>query len=264
MAYRRGWKQLCRTLLDGLGDQVAERGHPTWVMVSPSPLAEDGFSLGVLDDRRSILGWKAPPDCAAVGVVATGRMSVDGDGHELPHALRAGAEHEIRMSCLVTRSGEVASLVELPGGEAIEETPAEGRVLDCLKRCLGLPTPPPPVGAEHLDLLQWLVAIIEEATRSPQQLSWRQIARLHPCGSPPGLGESLPAQSWELLRVLTARRLWGAELLDPDLAQWMDDGMFARWVLASLPAPAELLQRLRPLVAPSAARRLAHSVHSAA
>jgi hypothetical protein len=53
------------------------------------------------------------------------------------------------------------------------------------------------------------------------------------------------------------------DIIDPELAGWMDDGMFARWVLSDLPSPDELLATVRPYLAPSAARRLAHAVRAA-
>jgi hypothetical protein len=43
----------------------------------------------------------------------------------------------------------------------------------------------------------------------------------------------------------------------------MDEGMFARWILADLPSPDEMLASVRPDLAPSAARRLAHAIHAA-
>jgi hypothetical protein len=70
------------------------------------------------------------------------------------------------------------------------------------------------------------------------------------------------AWSWDDLRrqVRDFDGLGG--LIDPELAEWMDDGMFARWVLSALPAPAEMLAAVRPYLVPSAARRLAHAVRA--
>ena len=49
----------------------------------------------------------------------------------------------------------------------------------------------------------------------------------------------------------------------PHLAAWMDEGMFARWILGSLQDPEDLLRQARPGLRPAAARRLAHLVRSA-
>jgi hypothetical protein len=72
------------------------------------------------------------------------------------------------------------------------------------------------------------------------------------------------AYSWEDIRRQACRREgFLGDIIDPDLAHWMDDGMFARWVLSDLPSVDELFVALRPRLTPSAARRMAHAVHAA-
>lgn len=166
----------------------------------------------------------------------------------------------------------------LPDGRSFDDAPREGRLLDCLKRCFALPTPPPPVGAGHLLSVLWLGAIIDEVHRAERRLTWREVTRLHPaaqvmggCGRAGGHGLDLSdlirvsssAWSWEALRVQAEAGRWAGELVPADLAAWMDEGMFARWVLNALPAPDELVARIRPRLAPSTARRLAHAIKAA-
>ena len=71
------------------------------------------------------------------------------------------------------------------------------------------------------------------------------------------------AWSWEDIRQQAGRDGFLEDIVDPGLAGWMDEGMFARWVLANLPSADELFSALRPQLTPSAARRLAHAVRAA-
>jgi hypothetical protein len=272
------WPEVAELLLEGLGDRVAAAGHPTWVAVMEHPSPGDGFGLRLMDDPGGFLAWSAPPQCLAVGMVATGRAHVADAPIEARIPLSPGLIPGIRMSCLVTRRGEVTWRMTLPDGRSFDDAPQEGRLLDCLKRCFGLPTPPPPVGAGHLLSVFWLGAIIDEQRRAARPLTWREVARLHPAAQmmsasgPAGVGSpdlpdlirrSAAAWSWEALRLQAENGSWARELVSPDLAAWMDEGMFARWVLNALPAPEELVDRVRPRLAPSTARRLAHAVKAA-
>jgi hypothetical protein len=274
------WPGLAELLLGALGDEVAAAGHPTWIGVRTDPLGDRDIGLWFADDDEGFLGWQAPPECIAVGVLATGQAQVTETAVERRRPFPPGATSGIRMCCLVTRTGEVAWRMTLPDGRSVDEAPQEGRLLDCLKRCFALPTPPPPVGTGHLLSVLWLSAILDEVRRVDRRLSWREITRLHPSagliarsgdGAVPDCEDVSPLGgvmadrplSWEGLRLRAVTERWCADLVSSELAGWMDEGMFARWVLAALPAPNELVARIRPLVAPSTARRLAHAVRSA-
>ncbi len=268
------WPALAGILLEAVGDRAAEQGRPVWVEVRDAFGSGGDFRLSFLDDPGGFLGCQAPPDCQAVGVVATGRVTVADTGIEPPVPLEPGVTDGIRMCCLVTRGGVVGWQMRLPDGRSLADAPSDGRLLDCLRRCLALPTPPPPVGAGHLQSVLWLAAILDEIHRTDQRLSWRQILRLHPVTELLGVCEAsldlrdlilIASQSWswELLRQQAISDRWARDLVSPDLAAWMDDGMFARWILSALPGPDELVARIRPQLAPSAARRLAHAVRIA-
>jgi hypothetical protein len=273
------WDRLAQLLLEAAGDEVAERGCPIWVRVldPPDDDQEDGFALAMSDEPDGLLGWVATPDCRAVGLIASGRL------RGLPGA-PAGAvdpRHDrLRLACLVTRHGEVAWKVDLPDGMGSgltqDDAPSEGRMLDSLRRCFGLPTPPPPVGPGRLQAVAWLVSILEQGASSRRRLTWSDVSRLHPValalgtdlrGSDAGLLPGLlrmagSAWSWEDFRQHAERDGSLADVIDPRLAGWMDEGMFARWILSDLPSPDELLASVRPYLAPSAARRLTHAVHA--
>jgi hypothetical protein len=272
------WPAMAELLLDAIGDRVSAAGCPTWVGVRDDPLGERDFGLWFEEDSRGFLGWEAPPECIAVGVVATGKAHVDDTPLEAALPFSPGVIPGIRMCCLVTRRGEVAWRMTLPDGRSFCDAPQEGRLLDCLRRCFALPTPPPPAGPGHLLSVFWLGAIIDEDRRAGRRLTWREISRLHPiakimsrgaamCDDPQDVSDLIRAASstwsWETLRKRAVTDSWAGELVSPELAAWMDDGMFARWVLGGLPAPDELVARLRPRLAPSTARRLAHAVRSA-
>ena len=307
----RDWQHLTEILLTAAGDAVAEQAHPTWVRVFDRPNGEgpDGFSLGFCEDPDALLGWVAPPDCEAVGVIATGRLRALPGG---PRATGIGprpagmgprpagigprpagigprpagigprpagiglADGRVRMACLVTRAGDTAWKMVLPDGMSAPEVPSEGRMLDCLRRCFGLPTPPPPAGAGRVQAVAWLAAILEAAEEARRPLRWSDVARLHPVaqvlggrdldGSAAGPGLVLlagSAGSWEDFRRQVAVDRGLEEIMAAELAEWMDEGMFARWILADLPSPDLMLAAARPHLAPSAARRLAHAVRDA-
>jgi len=277
----KDWPALAEVLLDALGDRVAEQGRPTWVRILDSPGEPGAFDLDLDDSPEGLLGWVASDDCLGVGVVATGRAMMDETaGSHSPAGLRPGTTPGVRLACLVSRDGEVGWRMVVPGGVSLDAPPSEGRLLDCLRRCFGLSTPPPPAGAGRVQVVVWLLTVHDTIRRTGRRLSWREVAELHPVGAlraePGSLHQAGPAAipeliriagqawSWETLRQGAARGAWGDDVVTPQLAAWMDEGMFARWILSELPTPEELVNRVRPHVSPSTARRLAHVVRAAA
>jgi len=270
------WQRLTGLLLEASGDQVAAQGHPVWVRVMDSPEGDDEehFSVALSMEPDALLGWVATSDCRAVGVIATGRLrALD----EVPAGVVDPTDAPIRMACLMTRTGGIAWKMVLSDGVTIDEPPSEGRMLDCLRRCFGIPTPRPPASPSRLQTVAWLAAVLEQAQGARRPLSWSEVSRLHPVARV--LGDELGAHgsdllaglvrmagsawSWEDFRLQAKQEGCLEEIIDAELAGWMDDGMFARWVLADLPSPDEMMAAVRPQLSPSAARRLAHAVHAA-
>src|ERR1700722_14180086 len=109
------WQALAGTLLEAVGDRAAEQGRPVWVEVRDASGSGDDLGLCFLDDPGGFLGSQAPPDCLAVGGVATGRVTVADGGIEPPVPLEPGVTAGVRMCCLVTRGGLVGWHMRLPG-----------------------------------------------------------------------------------------------------------------------------------------------------
>lgn len=291
------WQELARDVLDLLGDIVHRQGFPTWLRVFEDLEEETGLRVEASPDSTGLLGWRAPHDCIAVGMVATGRARVTGHSEETSGGLSssseladrvndAGGVLSLRMACVVSRDGEVGWWMELPDSTLRTEPPAAGRMLDVLLRCFNLPTPPPDDPASEIHSAAWLASVIDGGMSSDRRLTWSDVEQLHPLArvlagdldvrvelSDEGddvareqfeglLRIAAAACSWEEIRMQAAR----GELkpfIEPELAAWMDEGMFSRWLSAIIPSIDHLLEATRPLLVPSAARRLAHAVHRA-
>jgi hypothetical protein len=269
----KDWNALAGLLLAALGDHVAEQGRPTWVQVLDPPDGGGDLQLVFSDRHPGFMGWVAPPDCQAAGLVATGRAWAAEPEVDPSPGMPGRPASGVRLACVLARDGTVGWRMVLPDGAVMDEAPCQGKLVDCLRRCFGLPTPPPPTGAGLLQSVFWVLTVLDAAGRSSRPLTWRQVACLHPLaracahpGTPAQPAPQVPALAgvaratltWEMLRLHAG--LWATDLVSPEIAAWMDDGMFARWVLSQLPDPEQLIRRVRPFLTPSAARRLAHAM----
>ena len=109
--------------------------------------------------------------------------------------------------------------------------------------------------------LTWLERVVAEAHERPPGRpapSWAAVARLHPASSGRGdpvalaldaatLAEAWP---WDRLRAEPALADLPGSPPPPEVAQWMDDGMWARWLIDELPSAAEMLEATRALLPP--------------
>lgn len=220
---------------------------------------------------EALVGFHAPGDWAALGVVATGQAH-----HQ--EALSSTEPFPVRSAHLVGRDGNWASSWHPladghgEGGESSGtggESPG-GRLDDALRLALGLDTAPPPDGTCLLWATVWLDALLASAAANPtarrRRRSLEALVALHPVVAAfdldpaavrlPDLvaeGNRLATwRDWSQLRRACAARLWPHPEIDPATAAWLDDGAFARWVLASWPELDDLRNALEALLAPSA------------
>jgi len=276
-----GWQRLAEQAHEKFAEEVADLGCPVWIQFFRDPSSEAGLSVGTVTGPDGLLGWTAPPDCVAVGMVATGKLVlVDGqDGS------RQGRSR-ISMSCVVGREGQSGWFLRLSDGTTSRIAPEEGRVLDCLKRCFGLPSIGVLAEVSELHGAAWALSVLEFALASPDPLPWSQVTRLHPlarvldgyldagqvdrgAGGPPApsaldslIRMAANGWSWEEIR-LDAARGGLASLVEPELAEWMDEGMFSRWLLGQVPSVDQILRDLDGFLTPTAAKRLAASLRRA-
>lgn len=278
-------RERLRALVEVLGAIDCPPDAPATVVrvVDEHPGDADGeLELGLLalepgDHPLAFLaGFEAPPSWWALGVVCRGRAR----SIEVP----ATEPVPVRVAQLVARCGSWASCWApatgghdgaLPAdgtatGEA--DTAPTGRVDDALRRALGLATAPPPASTAPLWAAQWLDAIVVDAVgpapsrRTRRRRPLAALLGAHPAvtafdldpaqlgvASLVAAGERLASlRSWAGLRQACADGRWYDPEVPPDVARWLDDGAFARWVLGAFPDLGQLRATLGDLLAPSA------------
>ena len=219
------------------------------VRVEPGPSNEE-FDLGLrtIDDHplEYLLGFTAPDEWAALGTCSEGWMASMDSG---TRPSQSKGRRRVRSICVVSRDGPVASGVHAAGGEL---TPMPdhvvGMIPDALRRALRLPTAPPdlPVTEYFASLL--LGRIINDADQSGLRIG---LAEIRPQLAE--LDELAGQATWECIRSAVAHAgPHPQNPLDPDVADWMDEGMFARWMTANVVPYELLLDDLKGCVTPSA------------
>lgn len=209
-----------------------------------------------------LLGFVAPAHWRAVGVSCSGiSRRLDGTPSDVD---------AVRVTALLDRSGDVASVIRRGDDVTVMPEPLEGVVADACRRALDLPTSPPPPSTLELWTLTWLDRLVERAGQGPgggRLRSWPAVARLHAASSPtggplealdpPGLAAAAAALAeawtWARLRADPAVLDMPGEPPSGRLAEWMDDGMWARWLLGLLPSPADLMAAVHALLPPALA-----------
>jgi hypothetical protein len=173
----------------------------------------------------ALLGFVAPDDWEVLGVVAPGwGTRVD-----------TGDRQRTRVIYVAARDGEEASLIRFAGDQNAEVLrPTErtiGRVADCVRRALDLPTAPEP---DESLLASWWDRVLQKlAERNHPSFGGGKVD----ADSVVGIIESARPLSWHEERWAVIQR-GGSALLAGDLCAWLDDGMFARLLLAELADPA--------------------------
>ena len=187
------------------------------------------------------------------------------------------AAGRVRIVQLHARDGRAASRIRRVGADPpniLDTGAAEGDVADCLRRAIGLPTPPPPCGPVAWWAVDWLDAMLEAVCRDPARpWTWARVSRLHPLlGSAPARQPRGPRSSswpgrapgcdWSSVRSHVGAEGGSRCPIGPELAAWMDDGMFARWLLGSRPDPVDVVVDLVDLLPPSVTRGVVEALQA--
>lgn len=221
-------------VVDFLLDTCRGGDSPTWVRLLGSP---GDPHLVVLPEHPVPLGWVAPPDCWAAGMV--------GGARAIPVDQPDAARTPVQVACMQARSGLLVARVVFPDGTVLAESPPGGRMVDVLRRTFRLPTDPPAVPASHLLSIMWLEEIIDQCLlvdrprdgkgttcaakgryasnatgrRGPaahllpaRVLTWPEVCALHPCGVYlPGSASDI---EWEDAVVAAASQVTWRQLHD--------------------------------------------------
>jgi hypothetical protein len=246
--------------------RVREAGCPLLLALRSDPSGE--WCAEVVGYGLELLGYSATSDVDALGLVATGRVRPLDSAVELTGDLAAAsAAYGIDLACVVCRNGAVAWKA-FAGAEALQmPAPDDGLLLDCLRRSLGASTPPPKHSPALLEGPLWAARLAAVARGSAARLSWAQVEACRPPAppKPPQCTGSARAEAlratWEHLRVAAgAGGVTSVWFPRREHCEWMDAGMFSRWVVASIPSPTEMAAALRSHLEPQAARRFYHEL----
>lgn len=210
----------------------------------------DGADLGVrpVDDGYSVVdvlsGFVAPDEWEVLGVITEGNARNDTD---------ADFAKRVRCVHLVHRDGTSASTLHLQDEPVMELEPgqsAEGRIDDVCRRALGLPTAPALRTTIELWAALWLGRLL--TIDITERITWRQVAELHPAIGPVAdepraidlivsLGWTLSeVHPWSSIRAACAADEWSCDDVSADVAKWLDDGSFSRWVMGGFPRMDEM------------------------
>lgn len=231
-----------------------------------SPLSVFGFADGRLErlyqaessDPEALLGLRVPAQFDAVAAVAASIMTSATRSHS-DAILAVAVSRDDQELCFL--AGDV---------EVIETWQPQGWLVDACRRSLGLATRPSCAQPVDLSLALWLdyllVALVEH-----RAISWDDAAACCPVtvpvvdADPELLGERLASTvpSWSALRSAAAS---GAPLPVPmqaEHAAWMDDAMFARWVLGFFPELDDLRSDIEFLAPTDVAEGVSRVVRAA-
>ena len=146
------------------------------------------------------------------------------------------------------------------------DPPESGRLLDALRRCFGLATPPPPWPPQQLLAVRWLHEVASADIAGP--LTWSEVVRLHlvplfdssdhlvALMSAIDIFDGARELTWERLRRRAEQDGEASDLVPAGTAGWMDAGMFARWLLDNWPTVDELLVLVEPRLTTAARHRM--------
>ena len=201
----------------------------------------------------AMIGLRCPPETVAVAAT-TQCETLWPDGRRRSGVLAWSLDRRHNSSALFR---------EQPGRGTETLDAVAGTLLDAGLRALGQDTPPCPSPAVWFPdgvFLHRLSRLLDRrggmCTRRP--LSWDGLSRLYPLN---GSAEPLtPGMTLHLRQDFLARNTWSSLRLrvvdqpaaapailpglTPDIAEWLDDGSFARWVLSRVSDPPSTLDWL--------------------
>lgn len=174
----------------------------------------------------------------------------------------------VSVTILINRNGDGRGILRSGRATRLLAGAPEGAVGDACRRALGLATAPPPTDTTGLWLRIWLDRVVDAAARNARAAppGWKAVARQHPQrvrGAP--TPEAVADATLELADTWPWHRL----RRDPDLVDtarpplerqvtlWMDDGMYARWLLAEIPDLRYLTDCLAQRLAPETVEKIA-------
>jgi hypothetical protein len=186
----------------------------------------------------------------------------------------------VHIVTVLSRSGEFAHRtaidpaagIDVPADRLDEEAPV-GEQVDLLRRCLALPTDPPPCPSAVYWANRWLATIL--GAPPEKRADWDGVAELHPAvdvvrqarGASSMLLDPMQlvpvargfarAYDWTRMRALLGAGRFEVEELVASDAEWFDDGAFARFLLNRCPPLAMLRDQVDALLPGPLAERVA-------
>ena len=265
------------TALDLLAELFDELGHehprPSLPLLvrAVGPLEAPELGVLPLDGAHPgtvLLGFTAPEECSALGVVTTGWSLPPGrvDEHDTERNRRTGPSAAdrpdrvaVRSTVLVARDCRIAGRLSIDGADPVTSPPGSGVMVDLLQRALDCPTAPPAFGTIELFASVWLTRLADQ-----EVADWPAAAGQHwALELLPGTPDDLPELAlrladeldWPSLRRAVARHGWD-QLCRAEDAAWFDDGSFARWVVGSYPAISDLWTAVAEHLSPEIASQV--------
>lgn len=210
----------------------------------------------------AVFSVSGPLPWEAVAMVGTG-WATDEAGRRrcsITHVLDANG----RQACALGHLPPTSHAPQLLVSEAGDSSAPSGRMTDALRRVVGLDTDPPPPTTDAFMSWAWERAVRNlVAEHCPP--SWEAVSECHPAhrwAVKEGLASTTPEElaeaagaygarvSWDDLRLESTAGHHPALAIDPDLAEWCDDGLFARLFMEVAETYPELYTGPTPLLGP--------------
>ncbi len=235
------------TVVDHLVDLVevldaAFSSHDDGVIVKVRGLGDTGCDIDAIllpshEVYDELLGAEFPPYCDAAAVVVRGRARSMGDDiHEVGDILGP-----VGVVYAVSRDGASASSLRIDDDDPMIVTgggdECVGRLADAVRRGFGLPTASPEHDVAALGWHVWLHRIHVKAVEG-ETITTGVIDDLRP----------QVASSWSELRRQCVQGGLPEVNIHPELAEWMDDGIFSRACLEAFPEVLDVMIELAELI----------------